>query len=985
VLKAAPASGFVKTNSGVGSFISLQITDGITFHTNITGAAGSTISRSAGEVMRITHAWNVWIGWTPSGIFQVNKDASYATDSTAALRLANATTPAKMIAAWYDAGIDSGYIQSLQSWVWYKSLFLNPNAWSVGIWNVAISASLKLDVEWPVGATQYCDNNGLNCFTAAANTLSGAGTAGYLAKYTSSTAMSASQIQDNGTGVGIGKAAAWAFKLDVWWKLAAWNYSQSAGSVNTNSLEIWWTAPNSTNGDGTIFFHDHGDIAHQLRYTIGTLFLEAAGNGYGTSTTPNLQVGWSVYAGINGGWIGIGTNLLTAWMKLDVLWDVKIRGTQINTDAIEVSTYNSGNRYAYIDLHGDDTYTDYSLRLLRDNTGLNGNSWLIHRGTGNFYISANEAAPIRMLTSGAERLTILPSGYVGIWNATPNARFTIWNNVATGPMDNYSEYQVLLYDGWTAINAYGIWVRSNTLLFNTNSLADFDVNGVNALSLSSASLDIKQWSIFRLFDADSSNFVGIKSPSVVTTNVSWTLPSTDGGSNSVLSTDGAGNLSWASLGWGGSAKSVKKFPENRFGTVWYYNCVIMWDDSVKCWGQDNVGQVWDWQPAVNKAFPQTVPLPWPVDKLYTNTAQVFALLKNGTVYGWWGNWNWDVGDGTSWTHRYYPVQLPWLSSVVKIAISQDLAEGSGGSACALTSGWALFCWWYGAQGQVWNNLAAATNATPVQIFSSGIADVYDGMWYFGGFCVKKTDASTWCWWYNGYGNVGDNTTTQRNAPVNISFSTVSKMSSAGSYWSAYWHRCAVKTDGTVWCWGNNSNGQLGLWDTTQRNLPVQVSWITTAVDVVCSLLNTYVLLSDGTIRVWWYNGSWQLGNGNVTQYNSPTTAVWLSWVTKIVHGGDVYGGWYNSVCFLINNGTIKCTWYNGYGQVGNDTATSISTPAQVIWITNAVDVMQRNYSSGWEVCALLSTWVMKCWWYNAQGQLGNGTTSTMYIPQDVLF
>ena len=67
-------------------------------------------------------------------------------------------------------------------------------------------------------------------------------------------------------------------------------------------------------------------------------------------------------------------------------------------------------------------------------------------------------------------------------------------------MDNYSEYQILLYDGGTAVNAYGIGVRSNTLLFNTNSLADFDVNGVNALSISSTSLDLKAGSTFKYYN-----------------------------------------------------------------------------------------------------------------------------------------------------------------------------------------------------------------------------------------------------------------------------------------------------------------------------------------------------------------------------------------------------------------------------------------------------------------------------------------------------
>lgn len=84
-------------------------------------------------------------------------------------------------------------------------------------------------------------------------------------------------------------------------------YSTGAGSLNAFSLELGGPAPTSSNGEATLYLHDHGDIAHQLRYTVGTLYLEAAGNGYGTSSTPNLQVGGSLYAAVNGGNVGIGT------------------------------------------------------------------------------------------------------------------------------------------------------------------------------------------------------------------------------------------------------------------------------------------------------------------------------------------------------------------------------------------------------------------------------------------------------------------------------------------------------------------------------------------------------------------------------------------------------------------------------------------------------------------------------------------------------
>jgi hypothetical protein len=121
--------------------------------------------------------------------------------------------------------------------------------------------------------------------------------------------------------VGIGTATPnSAYKLDV---AGAFNTSSKAyfggynqggsvagtGSSNGYSLEVGGPNPDGTSGDATIFFHHHGVLGHQLRYNNGNLFLEAAGNGYGTNITPNFLVG---------GNIAIGTNTPNPAYKLDI-------------------------------------------------------------------------------------------------------------------------------------------------------------------------------------------------------------------------------------------------------------------------------------------------------------------------------------------------------------------------------------------------------------------------------------------------------------------------------------------------------------------------------------------------------------------------------------------------------------------------------------------------------------------------------------------
>lgn len=97
--------------------------------------------------------------------------------------------------------------------------------------------------------------------------------------------------------------------------------------------------------------------------------------------------------------------------------------TLYNPDSIEINTYGSGNRYAYIDFHGDDTYTDYGLRIIRQNGGPNTVSTIDHRGTGEFQINTVESADIVLQTSATERMRIDGSG-----DGTYSGNFYVYGN-----------------------------------------------------------------------------------------------------------------------------------------------------------------------------------------------------------------------------------------------------------------------------------------------------------------------------------------------------------------------------------------------------------------------------------------------------------------------------------------------------------------------------------------------------------------------------
>ncbi|MDX9695852.1 MAG: tail fiber domain-containing protein [Bacteroidales bacterium] len=178
---------------------------------------------------------------------------------------------------------------------------------------------------------------------------------------------------------------------------------------------------------------------------------------------------------LKNGYTGINTNQPA--QMLDVNGNGIIRGTiQTGGESFELNTIGSGNRYAYIDFHGDDTYTDYSLRIMRFNSGSNAVSRIHHRGTGNLELYAQEAAAMRFYTSGTERLTILSNGNIGIGNSNPTSydldvtgtgRFTTSAYFATtsgrvGIGLTNPSYKMDIYDNSTELYAAKIFKDYNS-------------------------------------------------------------------------------------------------------------------------------------------------------------------------------------------------------------------------------------------------------------------------------------------------------------------------------------------------------------------------------------------------------------------------------------------------------------------------------------------------------------------------------------------
>jgi hypothetical protein len=127
--------------------------------------------------------------------------------------------------------------------------------------------------------------------------------------------------------------------------------------------------------------------------------------------------------------------------------------------------------------------------------------------------------------------------------------------------------------------------------------------------------------------------------------------------------------------------------------------------------------------------------------------------------------------------------------------------------------------------------------------------------------------------------LGDGTTTDRTVPVQVSGLTNVVAIAGGGY-----HSLAVKKDGTVWTWGNNSYGQLGDGTTTQRLVPVQVSGLTNIKDVAGGQHYCLAVKNDGTVWAWGHNGEGELGDGTTVARRTPVQVSGLTGMTDVAAG-----------------------------------------------------------------------------------------------------
>tara|TARA_B100002019_G_scaffold100448_1_gene86541 strand:+ start:1694 stop:3319 length:1626 start_codon:yes stop_codon:yes gene_type:complete len=321
------------------------------------------------------------------------------------------------------------------------------------------------------------------------------------------------------------------------------------------------------------------------------------------------------------------------------------------------------------------------------------------------------------------------------------------------------------------------------------------------------------------------NLVKLSSPTQIP-GTGWSYLSIGGGSQSsvgVIRNDGT-LLAWGEDGQGILAQSDPYVPRSSPvqipGTEWSRIQVNRYaatfatktDGTVWAWGDNSIGHLAQ-NDRVYRSSPIQVPGTWNNESLSANYGSGFCKKTDGTLWAWGYNYYGDLGINDR-AHRSSPAQIPGTQwATVKATYGITLATKTDGTL------WS----WGNLQGLGINSSSNHRRSSPTQIPGT--------QWDTGEFALGgdryvlralKTDGTLWSWGFNGNGQLGQNNVVHYSSPTQIPGTSWKAVNVSASHNQSYVGGLCTKTDGTLWTWGSNSAGRLGLNDTINRSSPIQL-------------------------------------------------------------------------------------------------------------------------------------------------------------------
>ena len=404
----------------------------------------------------------------------------------------------------------------------------------------------------------------------------------------------------------------------------------------------------------------------------------------------------------------------------------------------------------------------------------------------------------------------------------------------------------------------------------------------------------------------------------------------------------------------GKVKLIKCAGDNPTESACY---VITEDGALYVWGKNSYGQLGVGD-EVNKNTPIKVTAinGKVMELIISNSFSVYAILEDGSLYSWGDNSYGLLGVGDE-VNKNTPTKVN-LPSKIKELITTGL------SVYALMEDSSLYSWGYNLDGQLGVGDEVNKN-TPTKVnLPSKIKElITTGSSAY----ALMEDSSLYSWGENSYGQLGVGDKINKNTPTIVNLSgKIKELITTGL--SSY----AILKDDSLYAWGYNSDGQLGVGDEVDKDIPTKVTAINGKVMelIISNYFSVYAILEDGSLYSWGENNSGELGVGDKIDKNTPTIVNLPGKIKKLITSSSASHA-------ILEDGSLYAWGKNYYGELGVGSNEDKNTPTKVTAINGKImDLIinsDRNYSTYKSIFAIIKDGSLYAWGNNKGGQLGIGS------------
>jgi alpha-tubulin suppressor-like RCC1 family protein len=316
-------------------------------------------------------------------------------------------------------------------------------------------------------------------------------------------------------------------------------------------------------------------------------------------------------------------------------------------------------------------------------------------------------------------------------------------------------------------------------------------------------------------------------------------------------------------------------------------------------------------------------------------------------------------------------QHRWIGSLLGLALVVSAGvwgvrggtqAGGLGHVVLNTPSGVVWTWANNSDGQLGNNSTTARRVPGTVAGLGTITAVAAGATHS---LALDSTGLVWAWGDNTtYGALGDGSTTDRLTPVQLALTSVTKIAAGGN------HSLALRSTGELYVWGRNSNGQLGLADTTHRTSPTLL--MSGVTDMAAGASHSVFVKTDGTVWAMGLNANGQLGDASTTQRTAPVQMTGVTSAVSVAAGGS-------HSLVRRSDGTLRAVGANTWGQLGDASQTQRTTAVSVTGISTAVEIAAGTTHS----YARLADGTVKSWGSNGSYELGDNTQTTRTSPVTV--